>query len=101
MADRTPIPEIPLLMSPKSSNAKAIVSGSFGHQQAGDKHKLGGDPDWIQGDETPECSECCEPMEFYGQFDHLGDIESLKDFGMIYVFLCRECYTTESVLQFS
>ena len=39
-------------------------------------------------------------MDFYGQLDHLGSVEGLKDGGMIYVFLCRECYTTEAVLQF-
>jgi hypothetical protein len=40
-------------------------------------------------------------MDFYGQLDHLGSIESLKDEGMIFVFLCRECYLTEAVLQFN
>ena len=101
MDDREPIPEIPLRMAPKSSKAKAIVAGTFGHQEAGDRHKLGGNPDWIQGDETPNCPECSESMEFYGQLDHLGSVESLQDAGMIYVFLCRDCYTTEAVLQYS
>jgi hypothetical protein len=101
MENREPIPEIPLRLAPDSSKAKAIVAGGYGYQEAGDRHKLGGEPDWIQVDETPECPECGEPMEFYGQLDHLGSIEGLKDGGMIYVFLCRECYATEAVLQYS
>lgn len=100
MEDREPIPEIPLRMVPETSKAKALVTGTFGHEEAGTQHKLGGKPDWIQEDETPECSECEEPMEFYGQLDHLGSVEGLNDNGMIYVFVCRECYTTEAVLQF-
>lgn len=77
------IPEIPLKMVPESSLAKAVVQGSYGHHEAGDRHKLGGKPNWIQSDETPDCPECNEPMDFYGQLDHLGSIESLKDEGMI------------------
>ena len=101
MDDREPIPEIPLRMAPESSKAKALVAGTFGHEEAGDRHKLGGHPDWIPGNETPDCPDCSEPMAFYGQLDHLGSVEGLQDPGMIYVFVCRECYTTEAVLQYS
>ena len=100
MSERQPIPEIPLKMVPESAVAKVLIEGGYGWQP-GDENKLGGDPDWIQYDETPDCPECGEPMEFYGQLDHLGAIEALNGGGMIYVFLCRECYATESVLQFS
>ncbi len=100
MSDRQPIPEIPLRMAPESAVAKVLVEGGYG-LEPGDRNKLGGDPDWLQGDETPDCPVCGEPMEFYGQLDHLGGVEALKDCGMVYVFLCRECYTTKAVLQFS
>jgi hypothetical protein len=100
MVDREPIPEIPLRMAPETSKAKALVEGTFGYLTAGERHKLGGKSDWIQNDDTPDCPECGEPMEFYGQLDHLGSVELLRDMGMIYVFLCRECYTTKAVLQF-
>ncbi|MGL6074675.1 MAG: hypothetical protein ACRC8S_10985 [Fimbriiglobus sp.] len=101
MEEREAIPEIPLRMAPETSKAKALVAGNYGYQEAGDRHKLGGQPDWIQADETPDCPECSEAMEFYGQLDHLGSVEGLQDLGMIYVFLCRECYTTEAILQYS
>jgi hypothetical protein len=96
-----PIPEIPLNMVPESSKAKSVVADTHGYMEAGDNHKIGGSPDWIQGDETPNCSECDEAMDFHAQLDHLGSLESLRDAGMIYVFVCRECYTTQAVLQFS
>ena len=94
------IPEIYLKMVPESSKAKAVVEGNHGYQPAGDQHKIGGTPDWLQSPEVPHCPECEEEMDFYGQLDHLGSVESLKDMGRIYVFLCRTCYTTETVLQF-
>jgi hypothetical protein len=101
MAEHEPIPEIPLRLDPQTSKTKAIVDGTFGHMvAAGDQNKLGGEPDWIQGDETPRCPECREQMEFYGQLDHLGSVEALND-RMIYVFICRDCYTTQAVLQWS
>jgi hypothetical protein len=99
MDEREPLPEIRLKMLPDTPETITLVKGS-GREAAGDRHKLGGDPDWIQAEETPSCGECDEPMTFYGQLDHLGDVEGLKDDGMIYVFLCRECYTTEAVLQY-
>ncbi len=98
MGIREPIPEIPLLLAPNTPLEKALVKGA-GREAAGDRHKIGGDPDWIQADETPDCGECGEPMEFYGQLDHLGAVEGLVDAGMIYVFLCRECYMVVAVLQ--
>jgi len=101
MEGHEPIPEIPLRMAPESSKAKALVAGDFGYSEVGDGNKIGGDPNWIQGDETPDCPECGEPMDFYGQFDHLGSVEPLVDGGMIYVFLCRDCHATKSVLQYS
>lgn len=101
MASIEPIPEIPLRMVPESTKAKAVVDGSHGYVEAGDQHKIGGQPDWLQNDETPECPECEEAMDFYGQLDHLGSLENIKDDGRIYVFLCRNCYTTEAVLQFT
>jgi hypothetical protein len=38
-------------------------------------------------------------MKFYGQLDSIGDDVTLADVGMIYVFVCFDCFTTRSVLQ--
>ncbi len=62
-------------------------------------HKIGGDPDWIQGDETPEC--CGQPAVFYGQLGSLDRKHDLIDNGLIYVFICRKCLKSHSVFQFS
>jgi uncharacterized protein YwqG len=81
----------------------------------GRRSKLGGEPDWIQSPEWPKCSSCKEQMTFIGQIDslehdephnpHAIDCMSGKqqymfgDVGMIYVFLCLDCFKTKSVVQ--
>ncbi len=79
---------------------------------SGERTKLGGKPDWIQGEETPICKRCRQPMTFVGQIDSIGAAESplghslnkagaflFADCGMIFVFWCRGCNDTRSVLQ--
>jgi hypothetical protein len=38
-------------------------------------------------------------MTFYGQLDSVGDGNVVADVGMVYVFVCFDCFTTKSVLQ--
>src|SRR5687767_2707177 len=74
----------------------------------GQRTKLGGDPDYIQGDRpVPKCPECGTSMMFVAQIDsvehdsdtnpHAVDALSGKqkwmfgDVGMIYVFFCEKC----------
>jgi hypothetical protein len=90
-------PEIPLFVAPVTDAAKQIIG--FQHKESlGNRHKLGGDPDWVQPPEHPHCS-CGESMKFYGQLDSVGDRMKLGDCGMVYVFVCIECGEHKSVLQ--
>lgn len=54
---------------------------------------------WLQGDQTPRCPDCREPMTFYAQLDSVGDTIDLADCGMVCVFVCLNHFTTSSVLQ--
>lgn len=78
----------------------------------GERTKLGGLPDWIQGEETPICKRCKQPMTFVGQIDSIGAAETalgrtlakkrafvFADCGMIYVFWCKGCNETHAILQ--
>jgi hypothetical protein len=67
-------------------------------REVGTRHKLGGDPDFLQGPETPHCPDCKEPMTFYGQLDSINDEFCLADCGIIYVFVCFGCFTTMSFI---
>jgi hypothetical protein len=35
----------------------------------------------------------------WAQLDSVGDQMTIADFGMVYVFVCFDCYETKSVLQ--
>ena len=93
-----PIPEIPLVPAPRTDEARAVIGFKWAGDHVGHRHKLGGKPDWPQGDWTPKC-ECGEEMRFYAQLDSIGDAINLADVGMIYVFVCPDCWTTRSILQ--
>lgn len=53
--------------------------------------RLGGTPDWVQADETPECR-CGEPMTFVASFEETaGGKVNFGDEGRGYTFACRSC----------
>lgn len=64
----------------------------------GKRHRLGGEPDFIQNDTAPVCS-CGKTMSFYAQLDSINDEFILDDCGMIYVFVCFDCLETKSLIQ--
>ena len=84
-----------------------------GRENLGLRSKLGGDPNWVQGDDTPACPQCGEPMSFVGQIDSIEHKEDhnphrqeyreqdfmFGDVGVIYVFFCFDCSETKSVFQ--
>jgi hypothetical protein len=84
-----------------------------GRENLGLRSKLGGEPGWVQGNETPACSKCGEPMSFVGQIDSIehkgghnphGQEHYEQDFmfgdvGVIYIFFCFDCLTSQSVFQ--
>jgi len=92
------IPEIKLIPASESDEGREAIGYKW-NAEAGKRHKLGGNPDWVQSNETPYCSDCHGAMTFYGQLDSIGDNYDLADCGMIYIFVCFDCFTTRSILQ--
>jgi hypothetical protein len=54
--------------------------------------QLGGDPSWLQGDETPVCRSCAQPMPFLAQLEE-GPSRTAMNLGggSAYVFTCLPC----------
>ena len=98
MSSTPTIPEIPLELSPHTDEARHIVGFKWAGGDVGSRSKLGGAPDWLQDPQVPNCS-CGQTMSFYGQLDSIGDAVCLADCGMIYVFVCFDCFQTKAVLQ--
>jgi hypothetical protein len=112
MAKKKPLPELRVLLERVKKGERAIPLDYPDH--LGLRTKLGGKPTWIQGDETPECDSCGEPMDFVAQIDSveheskhnplskpaLGKQEYMfGDVGMIYVFFCFDCLQPACLLQ--
>ncbi|MFJ3792841.1 hypothetical protein [Kitasatospora sp. NPDC090091] len=56
--------------------------------------RLGGEPDWLQYDETPSCSSCARPMAFVAQLQEGPDPVTAMNFGgggTAYAFACEPC----------
>lgn len=92
------IPEIKLMPVPETEEAKQAVGYKW-NEKVGYRHRLGGQPNFIQGEEWPNCKQCQKRMTFYAQLDSIGDQYDLADCGMIYVFVCFGCFETKSMLQ--
>lgn len=62
--------------------------------------QLGGQPSWIQGDETPSCDQCGEGMAFVAQLEEGPDHQTAMNFGggCAYVFQCARCDASAKLL---
>ncbi|WP_444897808.1 hypothetical protein [Microbulbifer sp. SSSA005] len=91
----------PFQLEPKALNdeAKSLPGFKWADDEVGSRHKLGGEPDFIQGEDIPVCEDCGEQMSFYGQLDSINDDYCIADCGMIYTFLCFDCNTVKSIIQ--
>ena len=92
------IPPFRLIPEPLSDEAKSLPPFKWAGDEIGCRHRLGGQPDFIQPTDIPVCS-CGKTMTFYAQLDSINDEFILADCGMIYVFVCFDCFETRTVLQ--
>jgi hypothetical protein len=93
------IPPFRLVAEPVWDEARAAAGFKWAGPDIGTRHRLGGEPTWLQGEATPRCADCGEPMTFYGQLDSIGDDVVLADCGLIYVFVCFDDFRASAVLQ--
>lgn len=82
-----------------SEEAAALPPFEWADPEIGSRNKLGGAPTYLQGAEIPVCSDCRQAMTFYGQLDSTNDEFVLADCGMVYVFVCFDCFTAEAFIQ--
>ena len=111
------LPEFKVTLTRLKAGEKPYPAASLRFDPLGQRTKLGGEPDWIQNEETPSCPYCYTAMTFISQIDSVEhqsksnphSVNALSDdrkwmfgdVGMIYVFFCFECTSTTSVSQCS
>ena len=93
------IPPYKLLLEPLNEEARQAQGYEWAGGEIGKRHRIGGDPDFIQEDEIPICPECRIRMTFYAQLDGVGDEYDIADCAMIFVFLCFDCFTVTAFVQ--
>ena len=93
------LPRFRLTAEPASEQARAVAGFAWAPPEVGDRHALGGEPTWLQGDVTPTCPDCGELMTFYGQLDSVGDDATIADCGLIYVFVCFDDFAARAIVQ--
>ena len=93
------IPCFKIKLLPQDNIAKNLPKFLYADKEIGLRSKLGGLPDFIQGDDWPICQECKQKMSFYGQLDSLNDEYCIGDCGMIYIFVCFDCLETKAIIQ--
>ena len=69
--------------------------------EIGKRHRLGGQPD--KKVTVPVCPECRQKMTFYAQLDAIGqsDEYDIADAGLIYVYLCFDCFEVQALVHSS
>ena len=92
------IPPFRLVPEPLTPEAAALPGFKWAAPEVGKRHRLGGKPESLQASTQPTCSECGEPMTFYGQLDSINDDYCLADAGLVYVFVCFDCVTAQAVI---
>ena len=60
---------------------------------------LGGQPIWVQYEETPACPSCKERMDFVVQIPGGEGFPFVVEGGTLYAFWCKHCYVTASLHQ--
>jgi hypothetical protein len=92
------VPHFKIKLEPVTADAKKMEPFKWARDDIGSRHKIGGDPDFIEGMESPTC-DCGVEMTFYAQLDSLNEKYNIGDAGMIYIFLCFDCFISKSIVQ--
>lgn len=93
------IPAFKLTAEPLDDEARKIEKSEWAAPEIDTRHQLGGEPLFIQKAKWPVCNGCGQKMTFYGQLGSISDEICLADAGLVYVFVCFDCFQSASFIQ--
>ena len=65
------------------------------------RHQLGGTPFWVQSSYSPACRTCGKPMKVFAAIDTDDTLAiSFGDMGMLYAYVCPECFVLATTAQY-
>lgn len=95
------LPPFRLVLQPLTDEAQALLlRPSYVDPAVGTRHRLGGAPDLPREVDWPTCPQGDGAMSFYAQLDGVPaptDFD-LADAGLIFVFVCFDCYEVKALL---
>jgi hypothetical protein len=92
------IPPIKLVPEPLTDEARNLPKFKWASKEIGTRHRLGGEPQFLQNEQWPSCPAGHGRMTFYGQLDSINDEICIADCGMIYVFICFDCHEATAIV---
>lgn len=92
------VPPFKLLPQPME-NQTSSPSVSQNAHEFNQRHQLGGQPEFIEPDEDIPTCRFGKPMTFYAQLDSVSEKFMIADRGMVYVFICFDCFEARAVVQ--
>lgn len=95
------LPPFGLVLQPLSDEAQALLlRPSYVDPAVGTRHRLGGAPDLPRGVDWPSCPQGDGTMSFYAQLDGVPAATEfdLADAGLIFVFVCFDCFQVQALL---
>lgn len=95
------VPPFKLIAQPLTDEAAELPGFPSAAPDVGTRHRIGGEPSFIEEDEYPRCTSCKETMTFYGQLDSIGDGYELADVGVVLVFVCYDCFSAQAQIRSS
>ena len=92
-------PEYKVVLTPLTDEAQEKMGFKWADPHIGTRSKVGGSPDFLQDHEVQVCPSCGTEMTFIAQIDSIGDEMTFADVGMLYVFVCFDCFKTSAFVQ--
>ena len=97
------LPPFRLVLEPLTDEAQALLARPpYVDSAVGTRHRLGG-PAELPREVWPSCPQGDGPMSFYAQLDGLPAVTEfdLADAGLIFVFVCFDCFEVQALLHSS
>ena len=95
------VPAFLLRAEPLTDEAAELPGFPYAGPDVGTRHRIGGEPSFIEPDNYPRCDSCNKTMSFYGQLDSIGEDYELADVGIVAVFICFDCFTSQATIRSS
>lgn len=92
------VPPFKLMPQPLNDEASHLPMFKWASKEIGTRHRLGGEPQFLQNEIWPTCPNGHGRMTFYGQLDSINDEFCIADCGLVYVFICFDCYKATAIV---